>query len=97
MSVETADTEATRKACGVLVARPQGYSWALPLSIRFVVNVGTIERSSTLDNDGKARRRLKIARRDGASVVVCDWESQLHGEGKQQIRRLDSEMTGGRL
>ena len=41
-SVDVADREATVNACGVVVAMPQGHSWAPPPSSGSGVNVGTI-------------------------------------------------------
>ena len=41
LSVDVAGREATRKVCGVLVAKPQGHSWAPHPSIGSGVNVGT--------------------------------------------------------
>ena len=67
--------EATVKACGVVVARLQGHSWAPNPSKRFQVNVGTIPAvpspASMMLAGGKARRRLMPPGWDGGPVVVA--------------------------
>lgn len=87
--VDVAGREATRKACGVLVARPQGHSWAPHLSSGSRVNVGTtlvapFPASGQLVG-GKARRRLLPLGWGGGPVVVRGRESRAHGEGVQQV------------
>ncbi len=63
---------------------------------RFVVNVGTKPRPPWLPMPGTARCQLMASVRGGASVVVGDRESRLHGEGRQQARRFGTGMSGGR-
>ena len=60
---------------------------------RFMVNVGT-EPSPTVI--GAARCPLWGLARDGASVVVRERESRLHGEGRQQVAQWGTGKTGGR-
>ena len=95
-----ADTEATRKACGVLVARLQGKSWAPPPSNDDMVNVGTGLRLPDVvlvtNTTGKACCQPLISDRGGVLVVVRGWESQPHGEGEQQVRSIGTEIPGGR-
>jgi hypothetical protein len=96
----SADLEATRKGCGVLVARLPGNSWAPRPSTGRVVNVGTAWRSpfppAGQAGGGQARRRLRVAGWDGASVVVRGRESRPHGQGRQQVRSLGAGRPGGR-
>ena len=56
--------EATRKACGVLVARLQGHSWAPPLPTGCAVNVGTI----------RCRPLLRPARPGAGRPIVGCWQ-----------------------
>jgi hypothetical protein len=98
--------EATRKACGVLVARLQGHSWSPNPTNGSRVNVGTIPAapspaSMTLAG-GKARRRLMPPGWDGGLVVVAGAttgrggrESRPQGEGVQQVRGMQA-LRGGR-
>ena len=81
------DQEATVNACGVAVAKPQGHSWAPPLSNGEGVNVGTISgvprgRAASV-KAGKIRCRSTRPRWDGGVVVVRAQESCVHGEGPQ--------------
>jgi hypothetical protein len=88
--VDVAGREATRKACGVLVAKPQGQSWAPNPSNGSRVNVGTIPAvpspASEMLAGGKVRCRLMPPGWGGGPVVVRGRESRLHGEGVQQVR-----------
>jgi hypothetical protein len=92
--------EATRNACGVLVAMLQGQSWAPPPSTGCVVNVGTVPKSPSppvsQTGDGQVCRRLTTSEWGGAFVVVRDRESRSHGEGRQQVRSHGTGMSGGR-
>jgi hypothetical protein len=76
------------KACGVVVAKQQGHSWAPTPSSGSRVNVGTIPVAPSPPSSqlvgGKARRRLKPSGWDGGPVVVRGQESWLHGEGVQR-------------
>jgi hypothetical protein len=96
----SADQEATRKGCGVLVARLPGNSWAPRPSTGRVVNVGTARRPpfppAGQAGGGQARRRLMVAGWDGASVVVRGRESRPHGQGRQQVRSRGAGRPGGR-
>lgn len=87
--------EATVKACGVAVAKPQGHSWAPHLSNGSGVNVGTIAmvplRHVASVAGGKVCRRLMPPRWGGGVVVVRGRESRSHGEGPQ---RVCSEVAG---
>ena len=77
--------EATRKVCGVLVARLSGEKLLADPADRSTVNVGTTRcRPPRLRAGGQARRRLTAPRWGGAFVVVRGRESRLHGEGRQQ-------------
>ena len=98
--------EATRKVCGVLVARLQGHSWSPNPTNGLRVNVGTIPAAPHLASrtlaGGKARRRLTPAGWDGGLVVVAGAttgrggrESRPQGEGVQQVRSMHA-MRGGR-
>jgi hypothetical protein len=97
--VDVAGREATGKACGVLVAKPQGQSWAPNLSNGSRVNVGTIlavpSPASRPLVEGKARRRPMLLGWGGGPVVVRGRESRPHGEGVQQVRS-DRADRGGR-
>jgi hypothetical protein len=83
------------KACGVVVAKLQGHSWApTPLS-GSRVNVGTIPVAPSPTNSqlagGKVHRRLMPPGWDGGPVVVRGRESRLHGEGVQRDRSIQAE------
>jgi hypothetical protein len=104
--VSVAGREATRKACGVLVARLQGHSWSPNPTNGFRVNVGTIPAApspvSMMLAVGKARRRLMPPGWDGGLVVVAGAttgrggrESRPQGEGVQQVRSTQA-LRGGR-
>lgn len=77
------------KACGVVVAKQQGHSWAPTPSSGSRVNVGTISKTPEPASiplvGGKTRCRSKPSRWDGGPVVVRGRESRLHGEGVQRI------------
>ena len=98
-SVDVTDREATPKVCGVGVAKPQGHSWAPPLSNGSIVNVGTIlavpESAGFLPAGGKVRRRLMSPGWGGGPVLVRDRESRLHGEGVQRVCSIHA-ACGGR-
>ena len=78
------------KACGVVVAKQQGHSWAPTPSSGSRVNVGTISKAPEPASiplvGGKTRCRSKPSKWDGGPVVVRGRESRLHGEGVQRIR-----------
>jgi hypothetical protein len=104
--VSVVGREATRKACGVLVARLQGHSWSPNPTNGFRVNVGTIPAApspaSMMLAVGKARRRLMPPGWDGGLVVVAGAttglggrESRPQGEGVQQVRSMQA-LRGGR-
>lgn len=99
-SVDVADREATLKACGVGVARPQGHSWAPHPSNGPMVNVGTKPMApypvSIRLTGGKARRRLMPSAWDGGPVVVRGRESRPHGEGVQRVRGFQATRGGRR-
>lgn len=91
--------EATRKACGVLVAMLQGEELGADPVDRDVVNVGTIPALPVPPppgGGGQARCRLMAPGWDGGSVVVRAGESPAHGEGTQQAGRAVAGMPGGR-
>ena len=93
--IDVVGQEATVKACGVVVAMLQGYSWAPTPSSGSRVNVGTIPAvpspiSSQLTG-GKARRQLMPPGWDGGPVVVRGRESRPHGEGVQRDRSIHAE------
>jgi hypothetical protein len=92
--------EATRKACGVLVARLQGKSWAPTPSIDHTVNVGTTREPpsppSSQGGGGQARCRPMTSGWGGGSVVVRGRESRPHGEGTQRASSSREGMPGGR-
>ena len=98
--VDVAGPEATAKACGVAVAKLQGYSWAPNPSSGSRANVGTIPGlPSPVGNSpsgGKARRRLMAPGWDGGSVVVGGRESRPHGEGIQRALSSDAKREGRR-
>ena len=76
------------KACGVVVARQQGHSWAPTPSSGSRVNVGTIPKAPDPANSqwagGKTRCRSMPLEWGGGLVVVRGRESRLHGEGVQR-------------
>ncbi len=82
-------------ACGVVVAKLQGHSWAPTPSNGSGVNVGTIPAvpspASSQLVGGKARRRPMLSGWDGGPVVVRGRESRPHGEGVQQDRGVNAE------
>jgi len=85
--------EATRKACGVLVARLQGHSRAPILPTESLVNVGTVPSSPSQPAQpglvaGMVHRRPRAVGRGGGSVVVRGRESRPHGEGTQQGEQI---------
>ena len=88
------------KACGVVVARLQGKSWAPIPSNGHEVNVGTNVEPPTLAPNqavsGKAHRQLMARRWGGALVVVRGRESRPHGEGGQQVRSRRAGTSGAR-
>lgn len=92
--------EATRKACGVLVAMLQGKSWAPNPSIEHEMNVGTALGLPFplpgLGGGGQARCRLMTPGWGGGFVVVRSRESRLHGEGTQRVSGKESGTSGGR-
>jgi hypothetical protein len=65
-----------------------------------IIAVGTAWRSpfppAGQAGGGQARRRLRVAGWDGASVVVRGRESRPHGQGRQQVRSLGAGRPGGR-
>jgi hypothetical protein len=83
------------KACGVVVAKLQGHSWAPTPSSGSRVNVGTIPVAPSPTNSqlvgGKVHRRLMPPGWDGGPVVVRGRESRLHGEGVQRDRSIQAE------
>lgn len=91
--------ETTVKVCGVVVAGPQGHSWAPRPSSGSTVNVGTHravpDPRRVQRRGGKARRRLMPPGGGGGPVVVRGRESRPHGEGVQRIRS-GQRIAGGR-
>ena len=89
--------EATRKACGVLVAGEELDT--APVN-RSVVNVGTIlklpSRLVIQTSDGQARRQPMASGWGGALAVVRGRESRPHGEGGQQVRSISLGIAEGR-
>ena len=89
---DVAGREATMKACGVIVARLQGHSWAPTPSKGSGVNVGTISMvpvpASSQLVGVKVRRRLMLSGWGGGPVVVRARESRVHGEGVQRDRSI---------
>ena len=68
---------------------------------RDMVNVGTVRDRPCAPARhagvwGQAHRRLVVAWRGGAFVVVRGRESRSHGEGGQRVRRPRCGMPGGR-
>ena len=94
-SVDVADREATVKVCGVVVARPQGHSWAPNLTNGLRVNVGTIPTAPSSISypliGGKVCCRLMPTEWGGGVVVVRGRESRLHGEGPQHVRSIQAD------
>jgi hypothetical protein len=86
-------------ACGVVVAKRQGHSWAPPWTSGHAVNVGTVPTVPYLSVfglvGGKARRRLMPSGGGGGPVVVRGRESRPHGEGVQRDRSRRT-LRGGR-
>jgi hypothetical protein len=85
--------EATRTACGVLVARLQGHGRAPILPTELLVNVGTVPESPYQPAQpglvaGKVHRRPRTVGRGGGSVVVRGRESRPHGEGTQRGEQI---------
>jgi hypothetical protein len=95
---DVAGREATMNACGVVVAKLQGHSWAPTPSKGSGVNVGTIptvpEPISSQLIGGNARRRLMPPGWDGGPVVVRARESRVHGEGVQRDCSINAERGG---
>src|SRR5215207_10758555 len=90
---ESVAGEATRKACGVLVARLQGHSRAPILPTESLVNVGTVPSSPSQPAQprlvaGMVHRRPRAVGRGGGSVVVRGRESRPRGEGTQQGEQI---------
>jgi hypothetical protein len=87
-------------ACGVVVARLQGHSWAPTPSNGSRVNVGTIPTvpspASGLLVGGKTHRWSMPSGWDGGPVVVRDRESRSHGEGVQRVRSFIAKQEGRR-
>jgi hypothetical protein len=87
------------KVCGVVVARPQGHSWAPNPSNGSGVNVGTVPAvpspARLVLAGGKVRGRLMPSGWGGGVVVVRGRESRSHGEGPQRVRSIDVD-DGGR-
>lgn len=92
--------EATRKACGVLVAMLLGCSWTPNSITGDAVNVGTPRRSARVlasqARRGEAHRRLTASGVGGAFVVVGGRESRPHGEGRQAGRSGGAGRSGVR-
>src|SRR4029453_17127554 len=92
--------EATRKVCGVLVARLPGEKLGTPPADRPMVNVGSARMLPCPPHGqwggGQARRRLMASGCGGAPVVVRGQESCLHGEGGQRVRSRGTGRPGGR-
>jgi hypothetical protein len=87
------------KVCGVVVARPQGHSWAPNPSNGSRVNVGTVPAVPSPARlflaGGKVRGRLMPPGWGGGVVVVRGRESRPHGEGPQRVRSINAD-DGGR-
>jgi hypothetical protein len=83
------------KVCGVVVAKPQGHSWAPNSTNGSRVNVGTIPTApSSISSQlvgGKVCCRLMPTEWGGGVVVVRGRESRLHGEGPQHVRSLQAD------
>ena len=97
-SGDVADREATVNACGVVVARLQGHSWAPTPSNGSRVNVGTtLMVPSPASNQlvgGKTHRQSMLSEWDGGPVVVRARESRAHGEGVQRVRSVNVDRGG---
>jgi hypothetical protein len=96
--VDVAGREATMNACGVVVAKLQGHSWAPTPSNGSRVNVGTIpivppQRANGVMG-GKVHRRLTRSGWGGGPVVVRAQESCVHGEGVQRVRSINAKREG---
>ena len=95
----SAGGEATGKACGVPVARPQGAQLGTHPVDRRAVNVGTRPGlpfpPASRAGGGRVRRPPMSAVGGGAVVVVRDRESGSHGEGRQLVRSGSAGMPGG--
>ena len=85
-AVDRAGREATRKVCGVLVARLSGEKLGADPADRSVVNVGTIRCRPSRPRAGWAGPSSADGTGwGGAFVVVRAGESPVHGEGRQQV------------
>jgi hypothetical protein len=97
-SVDIADREATVKACGVAVAKPQGHSWAPHPLNGSRMNVGTTPAApypaSSQLVGGKTCRSSTLPEWGGGVVVVRGRESRLHGEGPQRVRSNRADRGG---
>ena len=89
---DVAGREATVNACGVVVAKLQGHSWAPTPSNDSRVNVGSIPMVPSSANsqlvDGKTHRQSTLSGCGGGPVVVRARESRVHGEGVQRVRSV---------
>jgi hypothetical protein len=87
-------------ACGVVVAKLQGHSWAPTPSNGSRVNVGTIPIvppcHAVSVMGGKVHRRLTRSGWGGGPVVVRAQESCAHGEGVQRVRSINAKREGRR-
>jgi hypothetical protein len=96
--VDVAGREATVNACGVVVAKLQGHSWAPTPSKGSRVNVGTTllvpPRRASSTAGGKIRCRSMPVGWGGGPVVVRARESRVHGEGVQCVRSRNAERGG---
>jgi hypothetical protein len=67
---------------------------------RLLVNVGTILKlpytPPSQGGDGQARSRLLVLGWGGVLVVVRAWESHVHGEGGQRVRKWGTGRSGVR-
>ncbi len=88
------------KARGVVVAMPQGHSWAPTPDERFKSERGNHPGGpltlQLLAGEGKVRCRLTPPGWGGGFVVVRGWESRPHGEGVQRVRGIDAKREGRR-
>jgi hypothetical protein len=86
------------KVCGVVVARPQGHSWAPHPMNGLGVNVGTIPTAPSSVScqliGGKVCCRLMPTEWGGGVVVVRGRESRLHGEGPQHVCSIQADRGG---
>jgi hypothetical protein len=96
--VDVAGREATVNACGVVVAKLQGHSWAPTPSKDSRVNVGTTSMvpssASSQLVDGKTHRQSMLSGCGGGPVVVRARESRVHGEGVQCVCSIDVDRGG---